>query len=171
MANCCNKPNINYWIFKGSTLFTEHLSALVSPSHYHQLESWQRHRLENSSVLFFPFVLSHRYDKVGHTMEGQSLTEMKGGGGGGNTNWKTLSDVKNEHLGHGEKVRTRTLGRFFSCFPCTLPHSLMQHSDTESLLFRGDSSEVLKDKLKGLPANRQRSRSDRGGAGCRSMGT
>ncbi|XP_075892468.1 replication protein A 70 kDa DNA-binding subunit [Nelusetta ayraudi] len=44
------------------------------------------------------------YDKVGHTMEGQSLTEMKPGGGGGNTNWKTLSDVKNEHLGHGEKA-------------------------------------------------------------------
>lgn len=44
------------------------------------------------------------YDKVGHTMEGQSLTEMKTGGGGGNTNWKTLSDVKNEHLGHGEKA-------------------------------------------------------------------
>lgn len=38
-------------------------------------------------------------------MEGQSLTEMRtGGGGGGNTNWKTLTDVKTEHLGHGEKV-------------------------------------------------------------------
>lgn len=37
-------------------------------------------------------------------MEGQSLTEMKTGGGGGNTNWKTLADVKTEHLGHGEKV-------------------------------------------------------------------
>lgn len=40
-------------------------------------------------------------------MEGQSLTEMRTGGvGGGNTNWKTLSDVKTEHLGHGEKVHT-----------------------------------------------------------------
>lgn len=39
-------------------------------------------------------------------MEGQSVTEAKGGGGGGNTNWKTLSDVKNEHLGHGDKVNT-----------------------------------------------------------------
>lgn len=40
-------------------------------------------------------------------MEGQSLTEMRtGGGGGGNTNWKTLTDVKTEHLGHGEKVHT-----------------------------------------------------------------
>lgn len=45
-----------------------------------------------------------RYDKDGHAVEGQSLTELKGGSGGGSTNWKTLSDVKNEHLGHGEKV-------------------------------------------------------------------
>uniref|UniRef100_A0A671UGB8 Replication protein A subunit n=1 Tax=Sparus aurata TaxID=8175 RepID=A0A671UGB8_SPAAU len=44
------------------------------------------------------------YDKEGHTMEGESLTEMKGGSGGGNTNWKTLSDVKTEHLGHGDKA-------------------------------------------------------------------
>ncbi|XP_029027745.1 replication protein A 70 kDa DNA-binding subunit [Betta splendens] len=44
------------------------------------------------------------YDKEGHAMDGQSLTEVKGGGGGGNTNWKTLSDVKNEHLGHGDKA-------------------------------------------------------------------
>ncbi|KAM3875120.1 replication protein A 70 kDa DNA-binding subunit [Diretmus argenteus] len=43
------------------------------------------------------------YDKEGHAMDGQSLTEMRGGGGGGNTNWKSLSDVKNEHLGHGDK--------------------------------------------------------------------
>ncbi|XP_065816655.1 replication protein A 70 kDa DNA-binding subunit [Labrus bergylta] len=45
------------------------------------------------------------YDKEGYTMEGQSVTESKGGGGGGgNTNWKTLSDVKTEHLGHGDKA-------------------------------------------------------------------
>lgn len=44
------------------------------------------------------------YDKEGHAMEGQSVTEAKGPGGGGNTNWKTLSDVKNEHLGHGDKA-------------------------------------------------------------------
>ncbi|XP_061682603.1 replication protein A 70 kDa DNA-binding subunit isoform X2 [Syngnathoides biaculeatus] len=42
------------------------------------------------------------YDKEGHSMDGQSLTEFKGGIGGGNTNWKTLSMVKMEHLGHGE---------------------------------------------------------------------
>uniref|UniRef100_A0AAQ5ZX11 Replication protein A subunit n=1 Tax=Amphiprion ocellaris TaxID=80972 RepID=A0AAQ5ZX11_AMPOC len=45
-----------------------------------------------------------RYDKEGHAMDGQSLTEVKGGSGGGNTNWKSLSDVKNEHLGHGDKA-------------------------------------------------------------------
>lgn len=43
------------------------------------------------------------YDKEGHAMDGQSMTEVKGSGGG-NTNWKTLSDVKTEHLGHGEKA-------------------------------------------------------------------
>ncbi|KAI4815055.1 hypothetical protein KUCAC02_005221 [Chaenocephalus aceratus] len=43
------------------------------------------------------------YDKEGHAMDGQSLTEVKGSGGG-NTNWKTLSDVKTEHLGHGDKA-------------------------------------------------------------------
>ncbi|KAE8295163.1 Replication protein A 70 kDa DNA-binding subunit [Larimichthys crocea] len=44
------------------------------------------------------------YDNEGHAMDGQSLTEMKGGSGGGNANWKTLSDVKTEHLGHGDKA-------------------------------------------------------------------
>ncbi|KAJ0063749.1 hypothetical protein NL108_006693, partial [Boleophthalmus pectinirostris] len=44
------------------------------------------------------------YDKEGHAMDAQSLTEVRGGGGGGNTNWKSLSDVKTEHLGHGEKA-------------------------------------------------------------------
>ncbi|XP_076002199.1 replication protein A 70 kDa DNA-binding subunit [Genypterus blacodes] len=53
------------------------------------------------------------YDKEGHAMEAQSVTEARGpgggGGGGGNTNWKTLADVKTEHLGHGEKAD------YFSC--------------------------------------------------------
>ncbi|XP_056297124.1 replication protein A 70 kDa DNA-binding subunit [Pseudoliparis swirei] len=42
------------------------------------------------------------FDKEGHALEGQSLTEAKGSGGV--TNWKTLSDVKMEHLGHGDKA-------------------------------------------------------------------
>uniref|UniRef100_A0A6Q2YR71 Replication protein A subunit n=1 Tax=Esox lucius TaxID=8010 RepID=A0A6Q2YR71_ESOLU len=45
----------------------------------------------------------------GHSMEGQSLTEARTGGGGGNTNWKTLGDIKTEHLGHGDKAD------YFSC--------------------------------------------------------
>uniref|UniRef100_A0A674D4F8 Replication protein A subunit n=1 Tax=Salmo trutta TaxID=8032 RepID=A0A674D4F8_SALTR len=51
------------------------------------------------------------YDKEGHSMDGQSLTEARtgGGGGGGNTNWKTLADIKTEHLGHGDKAD------YFSC--------------------------------------------------------
>ncbi|CAL1570712.1 unnamed protein product [Knipowitschia caucasica] len=44
------------------------------------------------------------YDKQGHAIDAQSLTELRSGGGGGNTNWKALSDVKTEHLGHGEKA-------------------------------------------------------------------
>jgi len=36
-------------------------------------------------------------------LDGQSMTELRGPGGG-NTNWKTLAEVKNEHLGHGDKV-------------------------------------------------------------------
>ncbi|KAJ8347664.1 hypothetical protein SKAU_G00262530 [Synaphobranchus kaupii] len=51
-----------------------------------------------------------RYDKEGHALDSQSLTELKaGGGGGGNTNWKMLGDVKSEHLGHAEKAD------YFSC--------------------------------------------------------
>jgi len=50
------------------------------------------------------------YDKEGHAVDGQSLTELRGGGGGSaNTNWKTLADVKTEHLGHGDKAD------YFSC--------------------------------------------------------
>ncbi|XP_029528342.1 replication protein A 70 kDa DNA-binding subunit-like isoform X2 [Oncorhynchus nerka] len=49
------------------------------------------------------------YDKEGHSMDGQSLTDARTGGGGGNTNWKTLADIKTEHLGHGDKAD------YFSC--------------------------------------------------------
>lgn len=52
----------------------------------------------------FLFLFFNRYDKEGHALDGQSMTELRGPGGGGNTNWKTLAEVKNEHLGHGDKV-------------------------------------------------------------------
>uniref|UniRef100_A0A8C9R0A5 Replication protein A subunit n=1 Tax=Scleropages formosus TaxID=113540 RepID=A0A8C9R0A5_SCLFO len=65
---------------------------------------------KTSSYTLFPFVPICRYDKEGHALDGQSMTELKSGGGGGvNTNWKTLMDVKMEHLGHGDKAD------YFSC--------------------------------------------------------
>uniref|UniRef100_A0A667Y7I8 Replication protein A subunit n=1 Tax=Myripristis murdjan TaxID=586833 RepID=A0A667Y7I8_9TELE len=48
------------------------------------------------------------YDNEGHAIDGESLTEVRGSGGA-NTNWKTLADVKTEHLGHGDKAD------YFSC--------------------------------------------------------
>uniref|UniRef100_A0AAY4EVM4 Replication protein A subunit n=1 Tax=Denticeps clupeoides TaxID=299321 RepID=A0AAY4EVM4_9TELE len=71
--------------------------------------------LFSSTVMINPdipeaFKLRGWFDKEGHAMEGQSVTEVRGGGGlGSNSNWKTLADVKNEHLGHGEKAD------YFSC--------------------------------------------------------
>ncbi|KAL1260826.1 hypothetical protein QQF64_008653, partial [Cirrhinus molitorella] len=65
--------------------------------------------LYSSTVMINPdipeaYKLRGWYDKEGHAMDGQSMTELRGpGGGGGNTNWKTLAEVKNEHLGHGDK--------------------------------------------------------------------
>ncbi|XP_056140297.1 replication protein A 70 kDa DNA-binding subunit-like [Lampris incognitus] len=58
-----------------------------------------------------PEALSLRtwYDRVGHALDGQSVTEMRSPGGGAKDKWKTLSDVKNEYLGHGEKAD------YFSC--------------------------------------------------------
>ncbi|XP_041097225.1 replication protein A 70 kDa DNA-binding subunit [Polyodon spathula] len=49
------------------------------------------------------FKLRGWFDSEGHTLEGSSMSEMKGAGGG-ITNWKTLSEVKTENLGHGDKA-------------------------------------------------------------------
>lgn len=71
--------------------------------------------LYSSTIMINPdipeaYKLRGWYDKEGHAMDGQSMTELRGpGGGGGNTNWKTLAEVKNEHLGHGDKAD------YFSC--------------------------------------------------------
>lgn len=70
---------------------------------------FHKHKYSNFLDPMFFFFSMRRYDKEGHAMDGQSLTDVKGGGGG-NTNWKSLSDVKTEHLGHGEKVQEQ---------PCT----------------------------------------------------
>ncbi|TSN39301.1 Replication protein A 70 kDa DNA-binding subunit [Bagarius yarrelli] len=65
--------------------------------------------LYSSTLLINPdipeaYKLRGWYDKEGHALDGQLMTEMRGGGGGGLSNWKSLSDVKNEHLGHGDKA-------------------------------------------------------------------
>uniref|UniRef100_A0A672QIY0 Replication protein A subunit n=1 Tax=Sinocyclocheilus grahami TaxID=75366 RepID=A0A672QIY0_SINGR len=69
--------------------------------------------LYSSTVMINPdipeaYKLRGWYDKEGHAVDGQSMTELRGPGGG-NTNWKTLAEVKNEHLGHGDKAD------YFSC--------------------------------------------------------
>ncbi|TNN49904.1 Replication protein A DNA-binding subunit [Liparis tanakae] len=48
------------------------------------------------SLLSFP-----RFDRGGKAIDGQSLT--RSAGSGSKRNWKTLSDVKSEQLGQGEK--------------------------------------------------------------------
>uniref|UniRef100_A0A673BH68 Replication protein A subunit n=1 Tax=Sphaeramia orbicularis TaxID=375764 RepID=A0A673BH68_9TELE len=55
------------------------------------------------------FQLRAWYDREGHSQDSQSLTETRSVGSGAKMNWKTLSDVKNEHMGHGEKAD------YFSC--------------------------------------------------------
>lgn len=76
-------------------------------------------------------------------MEGQSLTDVKGGSGGGNTNWKNLSDVKTEHLGHGDKVPARW--GFFVCFSALTPTlqiwELQTHCDSWVLIFKDELKE------------------------------
>ncbi|MEQ2193850.1 60S acidic ribosomal protein P1 [Xenoophorus captivus] len=63
----------------------------------------------NSTMMINPdipeaYKLRGWFDKEGHAMEGQSLTEVRGGSGRLMENWKTLADVKSEHLGHGDKA-------------------------------------------------------------------
>ncbi|XP_077360409.1 replication protein A 70 kDa DNA-binding subunit-like isoform X2 [Festucalex cinctus] len=55
------------------------------------------------------YALRAWYNQVGHTFSSQSLTEVRSKSGEFMTNWKTLSDVKTEQLGHGEKAD------YFSC--------------------------------------------------------
>ncbi|KAF7663001.1 hypothetical protein LDENG_00220720 [Lucifuga dentata] len=70
--------------------------------------------LFSSTVMVNPditeaFRLRAWYDQEGHALNSQSLSEMRSVGSGGKMNWKTLSDVKDEHMGHREKVE------YFSC--------------------------------------------------------
>lgn len=51
------------------------------------------------------FVHVLRFDAEGQALDGVSISDLKSGGvGGGNTNWKTLYEVKSENLGQGDKV-------------------------------------------------------------------
>ncbi|KAM6910908.1 replication protein A 70 kDa DNA-binding subunit-like isoform 2-T2 [Lycodopsis pacificus] len=60
------------------------------------------------------FSLRAWYDQGGYAIDSQSLTETWSAGSGARTNWKTLSEVKNEQLGHGEKAD------YFSCLATLL---------------------------------------------------
>uniref|UniRef100_A0A8C2ZA56 Replication protein A subunit n=1 Tax=Cyclopterus lumpus TaxID=8103 RepID=A0A8C2ZA56_CYCLU len=75
--------------------------------------------LFSSTVMVNPdlpeaFSLRAWYDQGGNAIDGQSLTETRSVGSGSKMNWKTLSDVKNEQLGHGEKAD------YFSCLATVL---------------------------------------------------
>ncbi|KAK7925747.1 hypothetical protein WMY93_008057 [Mugilogobius chulae] len=70
--------------------------------------------LFSSTILVNPdipeaFRLRVWFDGEGHAVDSQSLTEARSVGSGARMNWKTLSDVKTEHMGHGEKAD------YFSC--------------------------------------------------------
>ncbi|XP_060911055.1 replication protein A 70 kDa DNA-binding subunit-like isoform X2 [Labrus mixtus] len=70
--------------------------------------------LFSSTVLVNPdipeaFRLRGWFDQEGCKLNSQSLTEMRSSGSRAKTNWKSLSDVKEEHMGHGEKAD------YFSC--------------------------------------------------------
>eukprot|EP00064_Thunnus_orientalis_P011748 superscaffoldBa00001730_g11779 len=75
--------------------------------------------LFSSTVMVNPdipeaFRLRAWYDQKGYALNSQSLTETRSAGSGAKANWKTLSDVKNEHMGHGEKAD------YFSCVATVL---------------------------------------------------
>lgn len=64
--------------------------------------------LSSSTVMINPdipeaFKLRGWFDSEGQSLEGTSISESRGSGGG-NTNWKSLLEVKTENLGHGEKA-------------------------------------------------------------------
>ncbi|XP_047235672.1 replication protein A 70 kDa DNA-binding subunit-like isoform X2 [Girardinichthys multiradiatus] len=55
------------------------------------------------------FRLRAWYDQEGYAVDSQSLTETMSRSIGSKMNWRMLSDVKNENMGHGEKAE------YFSC--------------------------------------------------------
>uniref|UniRef100_A0AAQ5YFW0 Replication protein A subunit n=1 Tax=Amphiprion ocellaris TaxID=80972 RepID=A0AAQ5YFW0_AMPOC len=70
--------------------------------------------LFSSTVMVNPdipeaFRLRAWYDQEGYAFDSQSLTETRSSVSGSRMNWKMLSDVKSESMGHGEKAD------YFSC--------------------------------------------------------
>uniref|UniRef100_A0A671U185 Replication protein A subunit n=1 Tax=Sparus aurata TaxID=8175 RepID=A0A671U185_SPAAU len=70
--------------------------------------------LFSSTVMVNPdipeaFRLRAWFDREGYAANSQSLTETRSMGSGARMNWKALSDIKDEEMGHGEKAE------YFSC--------------------------------------------------------
>lgn len=66
--------------------------------------------LSSSTVMVNPdmpeaYKLRGWFDSEGQNLDAVSISDLKSGGlGGGNTNWKTLYEVKSENLGQGDKA-------------------------------------------------------------------
>ncbi|XP_061606709.1 replication protein A 70 kDa DNA-binding subunit-like isoform X2 [Phyllopteryx taeniolatus] len=81
------------------------------------------------------FELRAWYNQVGHGLCSQSLTESQFTSGEFRTNWKSLSDVKTEQLGHGEKAD------YFSCVATVV------FARKENCLYRACPSESCNKKV------------------------
>ncbi|KAM4620172.1 replication protein A 70 kDa DNA-binding subunit-like isoform 2-T2 [Polymixia lowei] len=101
--------------------------------------------LFSSTVMVNPdipeaFRLRAWYDHEGNALNSQSLTETRSTGGA-RVNWKTLTEVKNEHLGQGEKAE------YFSCVATVL------YSRKENCLYQAcpspDCNKKVVDQLNG----------------------
>ncbi|XP_073336029.1 replication protein A 70 kDa DNA-binding subunit-like [Pagrus major] len=65
--------------------------------------------LFSSTVMVNPdipeaFRLRAWFDREGYAVDSQSLTQTRSMGSGARMNWKALSDIKDEQMGHGEKA-------------------------------------------------------------------
>ncbi|XP_068187891.1 replication protein A 70 kDa DNA-binding subunit-like [Antennarius striatus] len=96
--------------------------------------------LFSSTVMVNPdipeaFRLRDWFDQKGHALNSQSLSGTKSVRDGDRMNWKSLSDIKNEHLGHREKAE------FFNCVATLL------HSRKDSCLYQACPSADCKKKV------------------------
>ncbi|XP_069339595.1 replication protein A 70 kDa DNA-binding subunit isoform X3 [Eulemur rufifrons] len=79
--------------------------------------------LSSSTIIVNPdipeaYKLRGWFDSEGHDLDGVSISDLKSGVGGSNTNWKTLYDVKAENLGQGDKVNIADFqdNQWVTCF-------------------------------------------------------